>query len=319
MTAFSALAYQGLFSEQLVREGRLDIESMDKFVAAEIESTRQALADQLMLSLSQEVYLRLLEIGTVSTLDLLAVTARGGALGVVTNGAGQHLHEGVYFNDSATGALLECVLWGSPAQAKPTERELNELERQFLDPVVRTSARAMRETADAGSDGEFGVEMMTGPRLRSLIDSESRFAVMEYEIRISGSAPGSLLLFASCASASLVGRIGRPQTPTTPKVPSRTVPDRRREVLGQIAVDVAVTLEGNRIRLSDLISLQLGDVIALESPLTQQLVGTANGAALFSGTVSEHKGQRFYKIDSRLSLPAAMSIGSARASAAGKG
>jgi hypothetical protein len=196
---------------------------------------------------------------------------------------------------------------------------LNELERRFLEPVVSASARTIRETADATSNGELGVEMMTGPRLRSIVDTDSILAVMEYEIRISGSAPGSLLLFASCGSSSLIGRIGRPKTSTTPQVPSWTVPAQRRKLLGQIAVDVAVTLEGNRIRFSDLISLQLGDVIALESPLTEQLVGTANGAAVFSGTVSSHKGQRFYKIDSLLSVPRAISISSARATAGGIG
>ncbi len=314
--ADSTPEYHGLFIELLGREGRPRLESLDKFVAAEIESMRQALADQLMLTLSQEVHLRLLDAGTVKTLDLLTISARGGTLGILTDAAGQPRFEGVYLNTSATGALLECVLWGAPAKAKPTERDLNELERQFLEPFVRTAARVVRETADAASSDEFGLEMLTGPKFRPIVETVGSFAMMEFEIQIAGSPPGSLLFFASCGSASLVGRMGRPQAAATVKTASRAVPNRRRELLGQMTVDVAVTLEGNRIRFSDLISLQVGDVIALESPLTQPLVGNANGAAVFAGTVSAHKGQRHYKIDSRLALHAATGKSAARAMAA---
>lgn len=272
--------------------------ALDDDQEAELASIREELADSLMLTLGQEVTFRVLQLTALKMKDLLPAITRGGAVGIIATASKDPSLQCVHCNDKATASFLECILGGSPNDATVLERELNELERLFLDPVVRTCGRVAFAPGEAGGEatGPLELDLLPVSRFRQIAESAESACCLELEIRVGNSAPGSILFISALERESRIARLLR-RREDKPALPvASPMRGRRMQKLGRVSVNLDVRLEGNFIQFSDLVRLKVGDVIVLESPLHQPLSATINETAVFSGDVESTGSRRTFKV-----------------------
>lgn len=294
-------AYRGLIGGVLLSE---QSPALDELQESELESMREELADSLMLALGQEVFLRVLHLVPVNMKDLLPVITRGGAVGIIASAANDPGLRCIHWNDIATATLLECILGGSPNEATVLERELNELERLFLDPVIRNCGRVAftRRESDVEAASTVEVDLLPVARFRQLAEVAPTAYCLEFEIRIGNGASGSILFISALEQESSIAQLSRREERPTRAVAS-PARGRRMQKLGRVSLNLDIRLEGNSIQFSDLVRLKVGDVIVLESPLNQPLSATINETSVFSGEVESHGSRRTFKV-SRVELNA---------------
>jgi flagellar motor switch protein FliM len=272
--------------------------ALDEVQKSELESMREELADSLMLALGQEVSLRVLHLTPVSMKDLLPAITRGGTLGIIASPPKDPSLRCIHCNDTATASFLECILGGSPNDATVLERELNELERLFLDPLVRNCGRVAFSPRELSGETAHPMEVDLLPvaRFRQIAESAETAYCLEFEVRIGSSAPGSILYISAFEQESPIARLLYQRGEKPARAVASPARGRRLHKLGRVSLNIDIRLEGNSIQFSDLVRLKTGDVIVLESPLHQPLSATINETLVFTGEVESSGSRRTFKV-----------------------
>lgn len=271
---------------------------------SQMENSREPLEEVLAFALNCDVTLSVAAYGSLQWQELVGMMKSGGIAGVGRTGDGK-CGSAVWFGPLAAGVVLETALGGSAKNAFPLSRDIRELERDFVWDLLQKAWKivlpAETRSESIGTAGP-SFEILPVAEIEVAVKPDSTAHCAEFKISFGGGAEGTLLVMAS--SDSLNASSGKPVDTYRGNRPwSREARNRRLERLGALTVDLEVKLEGNSIAFSDLVNLQVGDVIGLESDLDQALSATLNSVNTFEGRIVSSGARKSFQID-RVVTPA---------------
>lgn len=260
-----------------------------------MEAARPVLEELFAAAVGGDASVTLHAAGSLSVRELLERRNSGGATGFRADITGDCVG-GIWLEPVAAGLMLECILGGALANAVPISRELSELERHFLRDLVCGAGTILFPPATATESetedsGDF--EVVSGHQLDQSLDPAAWVCCAEFQLVLAEGLQGSLI-----AIAPVNSDIFSPAEPSALVGASvRAARKRRLERLGGVMLDLEVTLEGNSIAFTDLVNLQVGDVIALESELTVPLTASLNSAGTFEGSIVPAGPRKAFRIE----------------------
>ena len=257
-----------------------------------------ALEELLSLGLGGDIRVQMGASGTVRWGEVLERRGSGGVTGYRTE-ASPGGFSAIWFEPVAAGLLLECILGGSVQKAVPISRDASELECQFLGDLIFKIGHVLFPAQAVGNDkgtpdASFGI--IPNRQLEQAMDPEGRTSLGEFQITFADGICGAFLAMAPLESA-YVGASDAVASHTVTGSASRAARKRRLEKLGGVMLDFEVKLEGNTIALAEIASLQVGDVIALESELSAPLTGSLNSDRAFEGSVVPSGPRKVFRIE----------------------
>jgi flagellar motor switch protein FliM len=300
-SAAEELAYESLLAGKQLES---DCPIKDAQWRSQMENSREPLEEVLAFALNCDVTLSVAAYGSMQWQELVGMMKSGGIAGVGRTGDGK-CGSAVWFGPLAAGVVLETALGGSAKNAFPLSRDIRELERDFVWDLLQKAWKIVlpAETRSEGI-GTAGpsFEILPVAEIEQAVKPDSAAHCAEFKISFGEGAEGNLLVMAS--SDSLNASSGKPVDAYRGNRPwSREARNRRLERLGALTVDLEVKLEGNSIAFSDLVNLQVGDVIGLESDLDQALSATLNSVNTFEGRIVSSGARKSFQID-RVVTPA---------------
>ncbi len=194
--------------------------------------------------------------------------------------------------------ILEVLLGGDGKSATTLRREITEIEQKLLDSLFRIILNDLKEAWQAVAPIEFTIHSVeTEPQfLRVLAPTEAVVAV-GIEIRI-----GDNVGMMNIAVPSIIAKMMRQKfdqqwsmrrTQSTAAEQSAMLARIRPSHLG-----LDVRLEGPSLLAGDLLRMAEGDVLTLDYPVDQPLVGLLNGTLRFRGRMVESGRKRAFRMDS---------------------
>ncbi len=181
-------------------------------------------------------------------------------------------------------ALLEALLSGSPSSAEDLDRPLTELERLILATPFRSILTELTSAWKPRTSIEFDLG-----NIASLAKLPACFLPDEAVICLAGTiriGEGPVDLFVIIASSRIVKRIEE-RNERKPAVECEPAAGRSQErLLSRLAnavLSFEADLQGSSIKLSDLVHLRSGDVLALDIPMDQAIHGNVNSQTRFAG------------------------------------
>jgi flagellar motor switch protein FliM len=193
--------------------------------------------------------------------------------------------------------LLEILLGGAGKPTALMDRQLTDIEKSLLEPLIRIVLQELRSAWQPLIAFEFALESTdpSRPACSPLSRNEPLLAAT-VDLRLP-EANGALYL-------ALPSRAIRQLLPACepPKVAGR-IDDRSKilSVIGRAEVDLSVSLQGPRMLFRDLLQIEAGDVIAFDYPLGRELDLELNGISKFKGHVVARGSKRAFQIKRELS------------------
>ncbi len=203
----------------------------------------------------------------------------------------------VQYDNRLADILIDRLLGGSGKPGRSTARELTELEMELLS---STTSDVIESAIDA-----WGGTILLTPKLEEKLTNpffvqvalpSDTCAWISFEIALGGSSAAMNL----CIPASLL-------KPVTPKLSPQAwisgsgqqtdeeelvvVRKNVRRHLDSLKLDVTAILPGSELTLSELMSLQIGDVIPLNRHISEEVTMTMQGREKMRGNLGTHRGK----------------------------
>lgn len=191
-------------------------------------------------------------------------------------------------------AILEMLLGGAE-QAKPSPRELTEIEWSLLEEVIRLMVRELGEAWRAFHAVEFEVESLgSDPAFLNFPETTQPLARLSFGIHW-GENSGSFELVLPQAFFDLP--IDAEQSKELAAITAPADLHRNFELLEEANIDLEVTLTGPTMAFEDLLTLKTGQVVTFDFPIEQPLRATINGVAPLTGHIVGARQKRAFQIE----------------------
>jgi flagellar motor switch protein FliM len=181
--------------------------------------------------------------------------------------------------------ILEMLLGGGTKGTSKIDREITEIERGILDSLFRIVLQDLRSAWQSIATVDFFVQShVSEPQLLQILAQDDAVVVVSMEVRV-GENSGLMHL----AFPSMLIKMFRERT-------SQFVTARKREsnetdharvlrLIKSASVSVEARLMGPKLRLDNLMNLDVGDVLALDHALNKELELMLNGKTKFLGHI----------------------------------
>lgn len=199
--------------------------------------------------------------------------------------------------------FVDILVGGSGDNSVP-ERELTDLEQDILESVIKLILKEMRESWKPIIDLDMKVDRReTKPQMLQLLSSTEIVVATGFEMKVGPSHSGMMnISMPSIMLKSLKSKFDQHwsfrKQPT-----SRTSVAKVVNLIRSSRVNLGAEIQGTKITLGELLSLNPGDVIKLDQPLLQPLILTVNQVAKYNVYVGAAQENRVAQIHSML-LPA---------------
>jgi flagellar motor switch protein FliM len=188
--------------------------------------------------------------------------------------------------------LLEILLGGAGKSTAVIDRELTEIEKSLLEPLIRVVLQELKSAWHPLIALDFGLEPGdSSRRIGSAMPSDEGLIAATIELRLPEAA-GAL-------HVGLPARSIRQLLPSSqPGKPEASADEQSKilRLIGRAGVDVNVCLNGPSMLFQDLLNIEAGDIIALDYPLGKELDLELNGVSKFRGHVIARGGKRAFQI-----------------------
>jgi len=203
----------------------------------------------------------------------------------------------LHLNCATVFGLLELLLGGKNGPDPAASRNLTEIEWSLLEEVVRVMLRPLGEAWQQFATVEFEVEsLVSEPGLMthgdpSLPPSQPMIRAA-FDLRY-GEHSGALEIAAPQSFFDAAGI-----SPEQKLSGDFSEPDAREKLalLAEAGISLEVRLEGPLLPVADLMNLKPGQVIKLDHPLDQPLMGVVNGALALQGAVVSSGKNRAFQV-----------------------
>jgi flagellar motor switch protein FliM len=188
-------------------------------------------------------------------------------------------------NPSLVFPILEMVLGGTGKASGSIQREVTEIEQKLLDGLFRIILNDLREAWRGVTEVDFTIESMeTEPQLLHILAPNEAVVAIGVEVRM-GDSVGMM----NIAMPSIVIKMMRQKFDQQWSVRKTTASEAEQarvlRLLREASLTLEARLEGPRLSVRDFLSLEEGQLLALDFPVEQPVELTVNGARKYRAHV----------------------------------
>ena len=191
----------------------------------------------------------------------------------------------IELNPSLVFPMLDVLLGGTGTSGDQGVRELTEIERSIIEGVLRIVLHDLRETWAPVAEIDFTIEATeTQPQLMQILSPNEAVVAIGFEITM-GDIRGMMNFGVPSILVKMMGQKFEQQWSIRRRSGSQAEQGRMRTLVKQIPVSVEALMEGAKVRLTDLLELQVGDLISLDVPVQRPARIKVNGKNKFKGEI----------------------------------
>jgi len=200
-------------------------------------------------------------------------------------------------NPTLVFPILEMVLGGSGVSPMKVSREITEIEQSVLDGIVRIILHDLRDSWRAVSMIAFSVEgHETEPQLLQILAPTEAVVAVSMEVRI-----GDNVGMMNIGVPSIIIKMLRQKfdqqwslrkTESTDEEQARVL-----RLIQAAKLHLDARLNGEKLRVEDMMDLSMGDVIVFDHPIDRPLELEFNGKTRYRGQVVENGRKRAFLLD----------------------
>ena len=203
-------------------------------------------------------------------------------------------------NPSLVFPILEMLLGGSGKSSGAIQRDITEIEQKLLDGLFRIILHDLREARKGVTEVDFPIESMeTEPQLLHILAPNEAVVSVGVEVRI-GESVGMM----NIAMPSIVIKMMRQkfdqQWSVRKTTASLTEQSRILHFLRESALTVEASLEGQTLRVQDLLDLKEGHLLMFDCPVERSIDVRVNGIQKFRAQLVSTGKKRACLIDKSL-------------------
>lgn len=181
--------------------------------------------------------------------------------------------------------FVEILLGGDGKVATEIQRKATEIEKNLMRNLLRITLQDLGEVWKNVTDIRFAVQSLADEPQELNIFSPGE-AVVAIGIEVSVGSTVGMINFALPSLfikrlRHMFERLRRVQ----PAESKRRDQAHMAKLLGNVGLNLEARLDGLTIKTRDLLSLQVGDVLALDAPIEQKITASLNGEPKFLGDV----------------------------------
>ena len=195
--------------------------------------------------------------------------------------------------------VIDRLLGGSNADLFIPQRPLTAIELRLVEKILSRAMSALTESWDGISDVEFELgESESNPALVQIVPPNEVVVVVGFELKMGGRAGTMSLCIPYNVIEPVIEKLSN-QTWAAYKKNKKDQKTRTRLAnhLDHAKVNISSTLAETTMRLTDLMSLQAGDVIMTEKAASAPLTLSVEGKRKFIGQLGQFRGNRAFKVD----------------------
>ena len=191
----------------------------------------------------------------------------------------------IELNPSLVFPMLDVLLGGKGTSGGQEIREITEIERSIIEGVLRIVLHDLRETWAPVAEISFTIEATeTQPQLMQILSPNEAVVAIGFEITM-GDIRGMMNFGIPSILVKMMGQKFEQQWSIRRRSGSQAEQGRMRGVVKQVPVSVEALMEGAKVRLTDLLQLQVGDLISLDLPVQRPAHLKVNGKKKFMGEI----------------------------------
>lgn len=201
--------------------------------------------------------------------------------------------------------IIDRLLGGSNADLFIPQRPLTQIEQRLVERITERATTYLSEAWSAVTPVKFSVsDFESNPQLVQIVPPNETVVVVGFELKM-GNRTGTMSL---CIPYTAIEPIMAQLTAQTwfnyQKKGANEVSQRRlNQNLAAAPVEMRTVLARTTLRLSDLMSLAVGDVITTDKPTDEPLTIEIEGRPKFYGSVGKFRGNRAVRITRLLRAP----------------
>lgn len=197
-------------------------------------------------------------------------------------------------NPTLVFPILEMVLGGSGNAPMKVSREITEIEQSVLDGIIRIILHDLRDSWRAVSMIAFSVEgHETEPQLLQILAPTEAVVAVSMEVRI-GDNVGMMNIGVPSIIIKMLRQKFDQQWSLRKTESTDEEQERALRLIQAAKIHVDARLNGERLRVEDMLELGVGDVIAFDHPIDRSLELEFNGKTRYRGQVVENGRKRAF-------------------------
>ncbi|MEZ5395672.1 MAG: flagellar motor switch protein FliM [Bryobacterales bacterium] len=214
-------------------------------------------------------------------------------------------------NPSLVMPMLDVLLGGTGRTEEQSERELTEIEQSIIEGVLRIILQDLRNAWAPVAQIDFKVDAIeTQPQLMHMLSSNEATVAIGFEITM-GESRGMMNFGVPSVLVKMVGQKFEQQWSIRRRSSAEVDREHVRALAGRAPVKVGARVVGSRIPLHQLLGLEVGDVLSLETPVRRPVQVLVAGLPKYEADLVAQEGFRAAEVRGRLAPSATSSEGEA--------
>jgi flagellar motor switch protein FliM len=200
-------------------------------------------------------------------------------------------------NPSIVFPIIEILLGGQANPANTPQRETTEIEQSIFKSVIRLITKDLRDAWSGVAQFELTVEQtVTEPQLVQTLSPNEAVVAIAAEVRV-GECSGLLQFVIPAAVVKTLRQRFVQRWQSRKTGPSEQELARLKQIAAQAEMDISAELVGPVISLKSLLSMQVGDTIALDYPVSRPVQLSIHGKPKYYGRIAIQRGKKAVRIE----------------------
>jgi flagellar motor switch protein FliM len=192
------------------------------------------------------------------------------------------------------------VLLGGPGRAEPTVREITEIEEQILESVVKIIGRELDNTWHPVLDVQFTFDQrLRQADISRLMPPSEKILSLSFEIRMPEARGMLNVALPAAVSNALLRKLTQQASYRKQRSTVDSTSQMRRR-LDRCIFPVQLMLPDQNVRVSQILSLEPGDILKLNCSLREPAHLLVSGKVLFSAHPVRMRDRRAAQVDGRV-------------------
>ena len=188
-------------------------------------------------------------------------------------------------NPSLVMPMLDILLGGAGSTEFDEARELTDIEQSIAEGILRIILHDLKEAWAPVAEIDFGVDdIETQPQLMQILSSNEAIVAIGFELTM-GEVRGMMNFGVPSIMVKMMGQKFEQQWSIRRRSGSADEQRRMARIARRVPVGLEAVLHGARLKVSDVLALQPGDVVSLDIPLKEPAEIEVGGVSKFTGEV----------------------------------
>ena len=195
--------------------------------------------------------------------------------------------------------IIDRLLGGSNADLFIPQRPLTQIEQRLIQRVTDRITHHLGAAWSQITEATFSVvDFESNPQLVQIVPPNETVVVVGFEIKMGHRAGTMALCIPYQAMEPIMSRVSQQSwfTYETRRGPGEAGEARLKEGLAAAPVELRATLAKTTITLSELLGLQVGDVLTTEKPVSGTVVVDIEGRNKLTGKIGQFRGNRALRV-----------------------